>query len=765
MTGDASRWSLAAACACHLALTAILFVDVLVFGRVPYLRDIVTYYYPDYVFAASALRGGVWPLWNHTADAGAPFLMTYPGDLLMLLALGARRTLMLSPPLHVWLGMCGATVLARELGWRARAAWLSGAAFGLSGVVLSSLNLFELAHGACWLPLVVALYLRCLRRPGGRSAALLGVAAAILASTLAGEVMLQAALAAAVLTRALPSSRAWRTLGAAAAVAAMLAAPVVLGLRALLEGGARAAGFTSAQVLQWSARPIVLGEMLWPRLLGDPHTMTNLGYWGQPYFSTAYPYLISLYVGPLVVALAACAGRGEWRLWLLVGVGLLVALGSHGPLAPVLPVLLSHFRTPVKFLVLTTLALALLAGRGLEQAAEDRRKAATWCLAAPAALFLTVGLALALGPQAARASLSAVWPRLASPEAAPFVRMWPPALLATGALGALAAVTLWTGPRTRFAPALCVVADLLATNARVEASAPPDFYDLRAAVASLVRSVESPQPERWFAYGISNSPGLSWSPALLKRNDDVWLYYMDRQILWGRAKTYDGLEGALDEDRTGWAPPGSTLPATESSPAFHRRNHPRLRAAGVRWILSFLPLPEDLAAPRGEARFPEILQPLVLYELRDALPRAFWVPACEVAVSAAAARARAEAPAFDPRRTVVLDAEPPGKSCGTAAEGSSTVRWRRLGPHAVEIEAEGDAGWLVFLEGYHREWSVEGGGEAVQLTRANGRYWALPVPHGRIAYRARFRPSWVWPAATIAFAGIMAAAMLSRRQA
>ena len=765
MTREAAARSLAVACAAHAAVVVILFADVLFLGRLPYLRDVSTYYYPDYVFAASALRAGVWPLWNHTADAGAPFLMAYPGDLLMLAGLGARRTLMLSPPLHAWLGMCGATVLARALGWRPPAAWLSGAVYGLSGALLSSLNLFELAHGASWLPLVVACYLRCLRQPSGRSAALLGTAAAILLSTLAGEVMIQAALAALVLTPALPSRREWRALSVAAVVAAALGAPVVLGLRMLLEGGARAAGFAAGEALKWSAHPLVLAEMAWPRLLGDPHTMTDLGYWGQPYFPSGYPYLVSLYLGPLVLALAACAGRRGLRLWALVAIGVLVALGAHGPLAPVLPLVLTHFRTPVKFLIIVTLALALLAGRGLESATEDRRPLATWCLAVPAAVLLVIGSAMALRPQAALRSAAAWWPRLARPEAAPVARTWPPALLRTGTLAALAAGALWLGRRASLAPAACLVADLLATNAGVESSAPADFYDLREEMASLVREAEAAGPYRWFAYGIVNSPGVSWSPALLARNQDVWLYYMDRQALWGRAKTLDGLEGAFDEDRTGWAPPGSALSSTESSPASHPRNHARLRLAGVRWIVSFLPLPAELAARWAEARLPEIREPLAVYELRDALPRAFWVPDCEVAGSASAARARVEDPAFDPRRTVVLEAPPPGATCGGAMGGASTVGWRRLGPHEVEIQAEGDAGWLVFLEGFHRHWRVEGSAPGAALSRGNSRYWALPAPSGRAVYRIRYDPPWVWPAVALAGAGAILAAALGLRRA
>ncbi len=754
MSQEATARSLGVACAAHALVVAVLFADVLFLGRVPYLRDVSTWYYPDYVFAAGALRGGVWPLWNPTADAGAPFLMAYPGDLVMLLLLGARGTLRLSPCLHVWLAMSGATLLARELRWGPRAAWLSGAAYGLSGVLLSSLNLFEMAHGAAWAPVVVACYLRCLRAPTARSAAVLGTAAAVLLSTLAGEVMIQAAIAGLVLTGALPSLRQWRALGIAGAVAALLGAPVVLGLRALLEGGSRAAGFTAGQALGWSAHPIVLAEMAWPRLLGDPHTMTDLGFWGQPYFPDGFPYLVSLYLGPMVLALAACAGRRGVRLWLLAAIGLALALGAHGPLAAVLPTVLTHFRSPVKFLLLTTLALALLAGRGLEAALEERRRLATWCLAVPSIVLVSVGLAMALAPQAARRSAASVWPRLAAPEATPVVRLWPSALLATGGLGALCAATLRLGPRAGLAPAACLVADLLATNARVDASAPGDFYALRPEVAALVRGTASHGPYRWFTYGVANSPGLQWAPELLARNHDVWLHYVDRQLLWGRTKALDGLEGAFDEDRTGWAPRGATLSAAESTPAAFRRIHARLRLAGVRWVLSPLPLPPDLAVARGEARLPEVRQPLTLHELGDPLPRAFRVGDCEVAGSADAARARAVAPDFDARRTVVLEAPPATASCvGAPADGTSRVAWRRLGPHAVEIEADGDAGWLVVLEGYHRYWRVEGAPVPVRPVQANGRYWALAVPEGRVVYQVRYDPPWVTPALVLASAG------------
>ena len=141
------------------------------------------------------------------------------------------------------------------------------------------------------------------------------------------------------------------------------------------------------------------------------------------------------------------------------------------------------------------------------------------------------------------------------------------------------------------------------------------FYDLRPEVRALLEPAFRGEPARVFGYGIGNTPGLPFAPALLRENSDVWLYYLDRQVLWGRAAVLDGLETAFDEDRTAWAPPGASLTAAESMPAAFESVHARLRLANVRWILSFAPLPGALVSERGTARAAEVLVPLRLYEL------------------------------------------------------------------------------------------------------------------------------------------------------
>lgn len=751
------------ACALHLALTLLLFGPVLFGGRVPYFRDTSSTFHPDAVFVAGALRGGVWPLWNPTLDAGSPYLLAYPVELGLLALTGARATLALSPALHVWIAMCGLTLLARELGIGRRGAWFAGAVFGLSGLLQSTLNLAPLAHAASWAPCLVALYLRTWRQPSARNAGLLGLLAALQASTLAVEIAGQTLLAACVLTPSRPRAPQLRALAGAATVAVLLSAPAWAGALALVAGSARGAGFAPGVVLSWSAHPAVLAGMAWPSFLGDPHTMTDLGFWGQPFFPDGYPYFVSLYLGPAVLALAACAGRAAPRLWVLAAAGITIALGAYGPLAGALPALVSHFRVPVKALFLTTLAVALLSGFGFEAALSVRRRAAVFAIAVPSFLLLALGLAFALQPEAAAGTARAVWNRFGTPEAAHVLRrLWPSALIQTGLLAAgCAAALLLRHPHRAFLAGLCVVADLLVNNGSVDPSAPAHFYSLKPEIASLVERGRTAAPGRWFSYGVGNTPGLHWAPALLARNQDVWLYYMDRQVLWARTKTLDGLDGAYDEDRTGVSPDHATLTPSDSVPARYGAIHERLRRAGVRWILSFAPLPESLVRERATARVPEIAEPLRLYELERALPRAFWVADCAIAVDEAALAARLADPAFDPATTALMTAPVPGRACGGARrDARGGVAWTRVDPHTVRLDAAGDAGFAVVLEGYHRDWVAYRAGERVDLVRTHDRYWAIPLAGGATTIEVRYEPRWRRPALAACACGLVGGLIL-----
>ena len=92
-------------------------------------------------------------------------------------------------------------------------------------------------------------------------------------------------------------------------MALLLAAPALLGVRALVEDTPRAEGLSRQESFAFSLRPAVLLDALLPRFFGDVHTFSDRGYWGQPFFPSGFPYLLSLYCGPALLWLALRSGH------------------------------------------------------------------------------------------------------------------------------------------------------------------------------------------------------------------------------------------------------------------------------------------------------------------------------------------------------------------------------------------------------------------------------------------------------------------------
>jgi len=754
------RWLTALALA--LAAAAAPFAGPLFAGRVLYYRDVSVTYYPDLVFVARSLARGVWPLWHPGADAGAPFLCAYPVHLVLAWLGGARSALAVSPPLHVLAATLGARFLAHRLGASPAAALVSGLVFGLSGLMLGSV-LYPVFLAAAWAPLAVGLVLSLVasaERPWGRAAAL-AVVLATQVSTLGIEALPQTALFALVLLPAWSGPRARLALAVSAALATLLAAPVVAGALAMLGGSARGRGFAPEAALGYSAPPAVLAEALLPRFLGDVHEFSDVGFWGQAFYPGGSPFFLSLYLGPAVLLLAARAGRREWRLWALVLAGVLLSLGSYGPIGRAMAPAMGMMRGPVKFFLLASLALALLAGRGLDRAVREPGGRA-WLV--PGVLVVALAAAAAWSPARVTSAVVGLFGAPSPALVLPVVsRVWPLELALTGLAALAAGLAVSAGGRAGVLAGVVAVLDLLRVNGGLNPTAPADFYDLRPEMRAAVASTGAVGRYRWFSFGAAYARGLGWRPEVARTGSDVWLYAVDRQALMPRTQVIDGLDGAFDVDRMGLAPEGSTIEVGEADPARYPTLHPRLRLANVRWVLSFDPLPERDLAPRGTVPIREVVAPLRLYELRRPLPRAFFVARHAVVASAAAARRAVEDPSFDPMQTVVLERDPgvlPSRVSPDAADPS--VDYRLLGPHAVAVTVRTPPGFVVVLDGYHPGWTAEDeSGRPVPVLKADGRYRAIPTPGGAHVFTLRYRPSWRSPALAALLAGVLAVAALA----
>jgi hypothetical protein len=176
-------------------------------------------------------------------------------------------------------------------------------------------------------------------------------------------------------------------------------------------------------------------------------------------------------------------------------------------------------------------------------------------------------------------------------------------------------------------------------------------------------------------------------------------------------------------------------------------------------VLSFRDLPPGLAHLRGRARLQEIDSPLGLFELKAALPRAYYVPSFEVASDPGARSRRLADPGFDPSRVVLLWAMPVLRGAADAGfAGPAHVAYQRVDAHTVRVIARTPPGLLVVLDGYHRDWVADEHGAPVALLPANDRYRAVVTAGGERVFTMRFRPSWpgqAFVAAAVGLGGVM----------
>jgi len=349
-----------------------------------FFRDISQNHRPYRHLTMEMIGDGQAPVWNPLRGAGQPLLanpnslLLHPTTLLFLIA-SIDTALKLSVILQIFIAAAGMWLLLRDLG-AGRAASLVGAAiFALSGYMLSLGNLLNLLDSAAFMPWTVLFAGRCLTRrfrPWG------GLAAASLAvQLLAGEPALLLCTAAGLVSLhlsypRLPGQLPAKTMraGAVLALAAALSMVGLLPTVELVSLSERGVGFDPQESMKWSQPPVALLDMVFPDFLGDPTRPDPSRYWGGPVFDAGLPLILSTYVGPLALLLAA---MGLWTsarsrrvqlpealsLCALGAAGVILSLGRHLPVYPALLAVapsLGSARYPVKYMILVVWAVAIL---------------------------------------------------------------------------------------------------------------------------------------------------------------------------------------------------------------------------------------------------------------------------------------------------------------------------------------------------------------------------------------------------------------------
>jgi hypothetical protein len=715
-------------------------------GRSYFFRDFSVTFYPLRLFFARELREGRVPFWNPYIFEGAFSLPTfYPVDLLHVLDSGPATVSWLLT-LHLPLAAVGAFWLARELGADPWGGFVAGSAFALGGLSLSSLNLYVFLQALALAPFLI-LALRRAVREGGRWVPVASLTLAIAVATLAVEFVAQAlALGVALALAAVPTRAGLARCLRAVALGLGLAAVPVAVILGLVGETPRGSGFATDVALANAVPGVALLQVLVPNLFGsvaDPVA----AWWGGAFFSKGLPYFLSLYLGPVVLALAwagrAALPRSE-RCVLLVGgaAGLWYALGAPFGLALALSHLpgAASFRFPSKALLLPYLALTLLAGLGASRLRTGAGLSALRNAGFASAAVLLIplsGVWLFGGAVARWASIvPAAWAGVRVGVTVSALVSLGLALLVSG-LASLGSQGRISAKQVVTLLASLVVFDLARAGGGMNPQVSPSFFNpLPELAAQHLEALDG----RVFSYGLDHSPSFRRLLAAGGPRLELASFFVNRQVLAPYNNIIDRTRATEATDLTSFVPRARELGPAEYDPEAVSGLIPWLRNAQVSRVLSLDPLAHPDLQLLGE--IPVVLPWATVRVYALSHPASFAYLACRVlrASSGEESLARPYAPDFDLSHDLALEHE----GLATCRTGKATLLARVAGHETYETEADGD-GYLVVRGSFARGWKGLVDGRPAAVLRANGKHRAIRVPPGRHEVDLRYKPPGLGP--------------------
>jgi hypothetical protein len=735
-------------------VTLLPFVRGILTGQSFYFRDLSRQFFPLRRFAVEGLLHGELRHWNPLLHEGEPLSLpplSYPFDLLQLLFTDeAGFSLLLA--LHVPLGALAFMALARHLGASRASAAGGGLVYALGGFYLSTMNLYVYLQAAAWAPLVV---LGLLRSADGSARWRAGgaILVAVALSTTGAEIVLQAILVGATLafSRREPIRRMARV-ATSVVLGFGLAAPTLAAMRNAVAGSARAEGFPTDVVLAQSVHPLTLLQVLVGNLLGDLLNLPNR-WWGENFFPLGFPYVLSLYLGAAVMAVAVVGALHgatiRARITLLALLAVAASIGRWAGLAILVEAIpfLRLLRFPSKVFFTCHLSVAVLVALGLDRLRETHRRVAWRTLAA---VSLGLGGLLAATPALPRVCpaftrwfLAGFLPpsyslpeRLATGEAIvsdAAIGGW-----IAGAIGLVALLVLTGRLEARKAalvPLALMATDLLRTGAGLNPMATASFYRLSPEMSRTAAEIRRGGGR---AFTCDPASGPAYFDARRYHVDhDVWTFAVLMETLTPAFNVRFGAPTAYSRDLTMLVPVERVLSMEELAPGRFAAIADRVRRAGVATVIS----PEPVSSPALRLR--EVLRPartaplaIYIYDVDRPLPLRALARAVRPVASRTEAIEVASQPGFQESGGVAV--EGPAEVVA-GAEGKALVV--REEAERIELRVEADRPTVVVIrDAFAPGWSATVNGERAPVLRADGRHRAVPVPVGTSRVLLSYRP-------------------------
>lgn len=759
--------------------------------------DLFAEFHPRHHFAGATLRGVALPLWDPHQAAGLPFLATWqagvlypPNWLYALLPTGV--TMGLLGALHLAFAGVASFALARELGSSRIAAGLAGLCFAAGGSTAFLSYHTNAIASAPWLPAALFCAARWGRSGDLRSALLLALCLAL--QLLAGRdytfvmtlhaVGLFAGFQLVWLRRdGADRRRLGRHLAGlalAGALACGLAAMQLLPTLALAAQSGRLSAGLEGEFLE------VYGPLP-PALFLANLVNPAPGPLRREYFGWI----------PLACALIGLQLRGRDRTAVFASVLALVALllcfGSQTPLYAayrLLP-LGSVFRLPDRFVYLFSLAIALLAARGLDRVFARAGPTRERLRRLAPRFALVAGAGLGLGAALASGWLRAALERAAAPwgwftfygiELAHFAELERSLVYAGASLALLVLVAACASTRARVALALSTLALAAADLAVAQRS-----RALHPAADATPALVAAPCYER-----VPELAGELGRHLAFRMYGSFGLKDKDGELFQRFSAThYDPLVSARHAAFFGAVQEGGTpillhpwpersrsmgfldrIPSPERFALFDLMGAAVLLVDGRTWArpaaLEALLAPLEYVGPcalqRSEVSARLDPATLDLYRNPRAFPRAFVVHDWSTAPDAEAAVRALVAPGFDARREAVVEGlvAPASGGAGRAGEASIVA----YAPDRVVVRARSEGpGLLVLTDSWDPDWSATRDGESVRIHPTDALFRGVPLPGGESEVVFRYRPRSVYAGAAISAAALCAFALAWRRAA
>ena len=466
----------------------------------------------------------------------------------------------------------------------------------------------------------------------------------------------------------------------------------------------------------------------WPRLPGD-------GYWGLPFYEE-----VTAYVGILPLLAIFLAKRRPAALLMLAFVllGLLVSVGVDGGLFAFLYWLLpgySLFRVPSRalyFFVVGAAGLSALFITDLQTAAADERAerllpAVRWALPMLAALALLASFALSTYFTIHSADKNPPWRVLFSANM-------------TG-LASLFSVATWLALQAWRSPLLTRYGQRAALALSVGVAL-VDVWHVSAPMVN-VGTLTVPEPWQTLARTAPAAPDFR-----------VMTVPCD-MVIWqaGASDTHhlnaSGYDPLLDDRYKRLLEIGQYNPAAQIA-----------RLLGVRYAIGDKPFENAHLAGAEHLQLLKQDGARFIYEVRDALPRAFVTPRVEVDGNDDFVRLRL-ATGDDQTLQTAFVAQPVPCAASRADNAISPAQIVRYDPDVVELRTDGaGAGVLVLSDAYDPNWTVSVDGAPAELLRVDTALRGVCVGAGAHQVTFTYRPWLFFAGVVISMAGVLVLGVL-----